>query len=39
MQAEVVITNLHLASSEGDVLQTGGVLLREREILLDNTRS
>ena len=39
MQAEVVITNLHLASSESDILQAGGVLLREREILLDDART
>ena len=39
VQAEVVVANLHLASSEGDVLQAGGILLREREILLDDARS
>ena len=39
MQAEIVVANLHLASSEGDVLQAGGILLREREILLDDARS
>ena len=39
MQAEVVVANLHLASSEGNVLQAGGILLREREVFLDDART
>ena len=37
MQAEVVVAHLHFPRSEREVLQAGGVLLREREILLDDT--
>ena len=38
MQTEHIVSDLHFPGSEGDVLQTGRVLLREREILFDNAR-
>ena len=39
MQAQEVVAYAHLARFKGDVLQAGGVLLREREILLDDSRA
>ncbi len=39
MQAQEVVAYAHLARFKGDVLQTGGILLREREILLDDSRA
>ena len=38
VQAEVVVTYPHLPGAKCQVLQAGGVLLREREILLDDSR-
>ena len=38
MQAEVIVTYLHLPGTDRQVLQTGGALLRERKILFDDSR-
>lgn len=38
VQAEQAVPDLHFPRSEGDVLQAGRVVLREREILLDDAR-
>ena len=39
MQAEVVVAHLHFPGPEREVLQAGGVLLREREVFLDDART
>lgn len=38
MQAEVVVAYLHFPGPERKVLQAGGILLREREVFLDDAR-
>jgi len=38
MQAEAVVAHFHFPRAEREVLQAGGILLREREVFLDDTR-